>query len=123
MNFYNSAQASAQIGFKIPKNVTDENSVIVLLAPDQVDKMNSSTLSEMPDSRYFYFLQVVDGPRIVQSDGYFEGIMWPFEMPGTGIWSICIFNDNFSQNCTKNSVCDNFSDLGCTNITINDAGY
>ena len=123
MNIYNSAQTSTQIGFKIPENVTDENSVIVLLDPAQVDKMNSSTLLEMPNSRYFYFRQVVDGLKIVQSDGYFEGIMWPFEMPGIGIWSICIFDDNLSQNCTQQSVCDNFSDLGCTNITINDAGY
>ena len=85
--------------------------------------MNSSTLSEMPDSRYFYFRQVVDGLRIVQSDDYFEGIMWPFKMPGIGDWSICIFDNNCIQNCTQQSVCDNFTDLGCTNITINDVGY
>ena len=84
--------------------------------------MNSSTLSKIPDSRFFYFRRVVN-LRIFEDDDYFEGIMWPFEMPGIGTWSICIFENNFSQNCTKQIMCDSFSDLGCTNITINDAGY
>ena len=122
-DYYNSAQITAEIGFKIPKNVTDENSLIVLLHPAQVDKMNSSTLSKIPDSRYFYFRQGVNERRIFERDDYFEGIMLPFEMPGIGVWSICIFENNFSQNCTKQIMCDSFWDLGCTNITINAAGY
>ena len=85
--------------------------------------MNSSALSKIPDSRFFYFRRVVNELTISEDDDYFEGIMWPFKIPGIGIWSICIFENNFSQNCTKQIMCDSFSDLGCTNITINDAGY
>ena len=124
-NYYNSAQVTAQIGFKIPKNVTDENSFIILLDPSQVDTMNSSTLSKIPENRYYFFRQV-ENEMIVEDDdpaGYFEGIMWPFPIPGIGVWSICIFDGHVCQDCTKHSVCDHFSDLGCTNITINDAGF
>ena len=84
--------------------------------------MNSSTLSKLPDSRYFYFRRDVNEFRIFEDDDYFEGIMWPFGMPGIGDWSICIFEHNLSLNCTKQNFCDSFSDLGCTNITINYSG-
>ena len=123
---YTSTSPSASIGFKIPLNVTTENSFIVLLEPSSVDRMNSSILEEMPTDLYYFFREEDPNLMLVGEDDsdYFEGIMWPFSNPGMGIWSICIFDGPIPGKTLL--FCDdyfNFSNLGCANITINEARY